>query len=108
MAQEVSIEEWRAHLADLKSATEVVRKQSKSISETMASIDSKMNEIADDWSSPAHGSFDDVKKWFHTVEHELETLLDDIVNRMDTSHRNYLDAESTNLNNLGDGNPTGV
>lgn len=108
MAQEVTIEEWRAHLADLKDATDVVRRQSTSISTTMASIDSKMNDIASDWSSPAHGSFDDVKKWFHTVQHELETLLEDIVNRMDTSYRNYLDAERANLGNLDDGTTKGV
>ncbi|MEK8146539.1 hypothetical protein NKH18_50570 [Streptomyces sp. M10(2022)] len=103
MTQELTTEEWLAELAELKEVTEAVRVQSSSISESMTSIESRMEDIATHWSSPAYGTFDEISTWFRTVQRDLDALLKDIVKRMETSYRNYHDAELTNLDNLGDG-----
>ncbi|WP_328356097.1 hypothetical protein OG800_16065 [Streptomyces sp. NBC_00445] len=105
MADQPTMEEWRAELAALKEATQVVRREHTTISGTMTTIESMMNEIATHWSSPSYGTFDQIKTWFNKTERDLEALLDDIASRMDTSYWNYHDAESKNFDNVSDGQP---
>ncbi|WP_157874247.1 hypothetical protein [Streptomyces sp. AcH 505] len=107
MAEDPSMAQWRADLEALKDATDVVRREHTSISENMASIDAKMNEVGDHWSSPAYGSFEGITTWFHTCQHDLEDLLADIVDRMSTSYQNYHNAEGANYDNLDGGPPHG-
>jgi uncharacterized protein YukE len=103
MAEEPTEKDWLADLAALKDAIGLVQKESTSISAHMASIDAKMKEVGDSWSSPSYGSFDHITAWFHRSQHDLEALLKDIVHRMNTSYTNYHDAEHANHDNLSDG-----
>ncbi|WP_409055173.1 WXG100 family type VII secretion target [Streptomyces sp. SYP-A7185] len=103
MAEDPGMTQWRADLAALKEAIGVVERESTSISETMAAIDSKSNDISTHWNSPSYGTFDEIKTWFQTSQHDLEALLKDIVHRMHTSYTNYHNAENANYDNVSDG-----
>ncbi|KOG87535.1 WXG100 family type VII secretion target [Streptomyces varsoviensis] len=103
MADQPTPEEWRADLQALKDAIQLVRRESKTISEHMSSIDTKMGKIGSHWSSPSYHSFDAIKKWFQKGQHDLESMLNDIINRMETSYTNYHNAENANVKNLHDG-----
>lgn len=102
---EPNMDEWRAHLAALKEAIGTVQRESAEITSDMASIDSKMTDISLSWNSPSYGSFDDIKAWFQTCQHDLEALLDDILVRMNSTYSNYYNAEYTNYGNVTDGQP---
>ncbi|WP_394427739.1 WXG100 family type VII secretion target [Streptomyces sp. SGAir0957] len=103
MAEEVTVEEWRAYLEDMQTAIHTVQREATTINAKMASIDTKMNDLATHWSSPAYLTFDEMKTWFHKSQHDLADLLDDILHRLRTSYQNYHDAEQANLGNLNDG-----
>lgn len=103
MADEVTVDEWRAYLEDMKAAIDVVQREATTINGKMGQIDTKMNELGTHWSSPAYSSFDDIKTWFHKSQHDLADLLDDILLRLRTSYQNYHDAEKANFGNISDG-----
>ncbi|WP_406002913.1 hypothetical protein [Streptomyces sp. NBC_00829] len=103
MAEQLTPDEWRAHLAALNDAIGSVKREAASITATMASIDAKMNEIGTHWATPSYSTFDEIKTWFHTAQHDLEYLLEDIIHRMTTSYWNYHKAEAANFGNLDDG-----
>ncbi|MER6252751.1 hypothetical protein ABT224_15460 [Streptomyces sp. NPDC001584] len=103
MTEQLTVDEWRAHLAALHEAIGAVKREAMSINESMASIDSRMNDIGTHWSTPSYATFDEIKTWFHTAQHDLENLLEDILHRMTTSYWNYHHAETANYANLGDG-----
>lgn len=102
---EPNMDEWLAHLAALKEAIGTVQNESAAITSDMESIDSKMNEISMSWNSPSYGTFDDIKSWFQTCQHDLEALLEDILVRMNNTYSNYYDAENANYGNVTDGQP---
>ncbi|RDD83930.1 hypothetical protein DVZ84_37970 [Streptomyces parvulus] len=101
------MDEWLANLEALKEAIGVVEREALEIETGMASIEGKMNEIAASWSSPAYGTFDEIKSWFHTCQRDLEALMLDIIDRMNTTYSNYHNAEGTNYNNITDGQSGG-
>ncbi|MET8678633.1 hypothetical protein ABZW18_13900 [Streptomyces sp. NPDC004647] len=103
MAEQPTLEQWLADLAALNHAIGAVKREAASITATMASIDSKMNEVGTHWASPSYSTFDEIKTWFHTAQHDLENLLEDIISRMTTSYWNYHNAETANLGNISDG-----
>lgn len=107
MAGDYTLEEWRADLAALKDAIGAVSRERDSITETMSSIDTKMDSVATHWNSPSYGTFDEIDTWFTTVQTDLANLLDDIVHRMNTSYTNYRNAEAANFSNVSDGGSNG-
>ncbi len=107
MADQPTPEEWRADLQALKDAIAVVKREKSSISTNMSSIDTKMSTISTHWSSPSYHSYDAMKTWFQKGQHDLESMLSDIVKRMETSYTNYHNAETANVKNLQDGGSGG-
>jgi WXG100 family type VII secretion target len=103
MAEEPTPDEWRAYLADMKTVISTVEREATTIKTNMGSIDTKMDELATHWSSPAYLTFDEMKTWFHKSQHDLADLLDDILHRLHTSYQNYHDAEQANYGNISDG-----
>lgn len=104
---EPSMDEWLANLAALKEAIDAVGRESVAITTDMASIAARMNDIGTSWSSPSYATFDDIKSWFQTSQHDLEALMEDILHRMNTTYSNYHNAEATNYANVTDGQPDG-
>ncbi|WP_326615432.1 hypothetical protein OG949_41650 (plasmid) [Streptomyces scopuliridis] len=104
---EPSTQDWLANLAALKEAIGAVGRESAAITTDMASIATKMNDIGTSWSSPSYATFDDIKSWFQTSQHDLEALMEDILRRMNTTYSNYHNAEGTNYDNVNDGQPDG-
>lgn len=103
MAEQPTLKEWLADLEALHDAIGKVKSEAVTINTTMGSIDSRMNEIGTHWKTPAYHTFDEIKTWFHTAQHDLEHLLEDIISRMTTSYANYHHAETANYGNLRDG-----
>jgi Proteins of 100 residues with WXG len=70
------------------------------IEDQLSQIDRKMSSLSEDWNSPSFSTIDEMKTWFTKVSARLNDLLQEIVNRLDISYRNYHQAESANLSNL--------
>ncbi|MGW4734922.1 WXG100 family type VII secretion target [Streptomyces shenzhenensis] len=104
---EQSTQDWLANLAALKEAIGAVGREAAEITTGMASIAAKMNDIGTSWNSPSYATFDDIKSWFLTCQHDLEALMEDILRRMNTTYSNYHNAEGTNYSNVTDGQSDG-
>lgn len=55
------------------------------------------------WSSPAGNTFNDVATQVTNVMSTLQQLLGDMVTRMRQTYDNYVQAETTNVNNVSQG-----
>ena len=77
-----------------------VRAEKDAINTSLAGVRTTANGLAGSWKSPAHGSYDEVQRWFDTTSADLMRLLDDILVRMRASYDNYKDAEGTNVQNM--------
>lgn len=91
---------FKADLGQLATAIGTVKEESEEIKLAMFLVRAKMFNLADVWKSPAHLSFEPVQERFTKVWAELSEILDETVNRMQTSYDNYLRAEDANLGNL--------
>ncbi|MER8059724.1 MULTISPECIES: WXG100 family type VII secretion target [unclassified Streptomyces] len=102
MAEEVTFEEFKADLAELRDTLGYVRTSSEHVNELMNHIDTAMKGVGADWKSPAFGTFDEITTWFHHCQNDLRNLLADIVIKMQTSYDNYHAIEQQNERNLHD------
>ncbi|WP_043254172.1 WXG100 family type VII secretion target [Streptomyces sp. Tu6071] len=100
MAEEITFEEFKADLAELRDTLGYVRTSSQHVNELMDDIDTAMKSVGDDWHSPAFGTFDEITNWFHRCQEDLRKVLADIITKMQTSYDNYHAAEEKNERNL--------
>lgn len=70
------------------------------ISNDFTQIQSELTKVANAWSSPAGQSYSDVQDALNSDINNLESLLAEIVKRMNQTYANYQNAEQTNSNNL--------
>jgi uncharacterized protein YukE len=97
-------EAWAVDLPELLNAIAAVRREKETISGILAQIKSKMEwDIGYSWTSPAHDSFEPIRRWFLNATTDLMDILDEMISRMKTSYDNYLQAEETSLKNLTPG-----
>ncbi|MCX4768732.1 hypothetical protein OG322_04720 [Streptomyces sp. NBC_01260] len=107
MAEEITFEEFKADLAELRETLGYVRRGSGRVTELMQEIDHAMKGVGEHWNTPAYGTFDEIESWFHKCQHDLERVLADIVVKMQTSYDNYHAAEEQNEKNLHGGGSHG-
>ncbi|MCS0603529.1 hypothetical protein NX794_20260 [Streptomyces sp. LP11] len=102
MAEEITFEEFKADLAELRDTLGYVRTSSRHVNELMDGIDAAMKGVGADWNTPAYGTFDEVEAWFHRCQNDLRNILADIIVKMQTSYDNYHAAEEQNERNVHD------
>lgn len=87
-------------LGMLSAAITGVSTEKTNIGGSLDGIRLKMNGLSESWSSPAFGSFEEVRAWFDKASTDVMDLLGDLIVRMETSYGNYAEAEGTNVGNL--------
>jgi len=98
--QTMTIGEFRADLGELHHALGVVRAQHAVISSELTVIKEEFKKCKDSWNTPSAVSFDVMQNWLTTASDDLNTLLDDVVARMQLAYNNYEAAEVSNVKNL--------
>lgn len=94
-----TFDEFKVDLKQLHSAIGSVRREHSAISAAMSAVGSEFNAVKDSWGTPSTASYDDVQAWFVRASNDLENLLDDMSNRLQTAYDNYKQAEETNVGN---------
>ncbi|MFC5204630.1 WXG100 family type VII secretion target [Streptomyces kaempferi] len=97
----MSWDEFLVALGDLRGATGVVQHESEHISDLANQIQTHLNAAHSAWQSPAADTFKSISEWFTDASHELESLLEDMVRRMQAAYDNYAAAEAANTRNVG-------
>jgi hypothetical protein len=92
--------EFKVELNRLHSAIGSVRREHAAISEAMSAIGSEFNAAKEAWRTPSTATFDEVQAWFVRVSNDLEDLLNDMADRMQTAYGNYRRSEQANVQNL--------
>src|SRR4051794_18482302 len=98
MVTYVSAAEWKVDLQQLADAIGTVSAERDAIKLDSDQLKAYFLEIETDWKGPAGNSFITLQTAFNSSMDELTTLLDDIVERMQTVHTNYVEAETDNTN----------
>ncbi|MFJ3756472.1 WXG100 family type VII secretion target [Streptomyces sp. NPDC090080] len=93
--------EFDVALGELRGAIEIVRSESGQISALVNQIQNQFEAAHADWQSPAAGTFRTISAWFMNSSHDLDSLLADMVRRMQIAYDNYVDAENANTRNSG-------
>ncbi|WP_329296210.1 WXG100 family type VII secretion target [Streptomyces sp. NBC_01455] len=97
----MSSDEFQVALGDLRGATGVVRQESEHISGLINQIQAHFEAAHSDWESPAGSTFKTISEWFTESSRDLESLLQDMVRRMQAAYDNYASAETANTRNSG-------
>jgi WXG100 family type VII secretion target len=95
-----TFEEFKVALEQLHNAIGSVRREHTAISDAMSAIGSEFRAVKDAWGTPSTATYDDAQTWFMRVSNDLEDLLNDMANRLQTAYNNYKQAEETNAKNL--------
>jgi uncharacterized protein YukE len=95
-----TFEEFKVDLKQLHNAIGSVRREHTAITDAMSAVGTEFGAVETAWGTPATTTFDDVQSWFVKVSKDLEDLLDDMVNRLQTAYNNYKHTEETNTQNL--------
>jgi YD repeat-containing protein len=98
---------WAVDLPALANAAFRTGVEQQLIENAARSLKAAFTSIEGIWSGPAAESLPPLANAFQTVTDQLVALLGDAVNRMKTSYQNYVQAETTNTNNLQPGSGTG-
>ena len=91
---------FRVDLATLSAAITSVSSERTNVTDSLEEIRLKMNGLSASWNSPSYQSFEEVSEWFDSASTKVESLLDDLITRMRTSHDNYSSAEGASTDNL--------
>jgi WXG100 family type VII secretion target len=105
-----TFEEFKVDLRQLQNAIGSVRREHSTISDAMSAIGNEFGAVKEAWETPSTATYDDVQAWFLRVSNDLEDLLDDMTNRLQTAYNNYKHVEETNTKNVtphGDHNSGG-
>jgi uncharacterized protein YukE len=94
-----TFEEFKVDLRQLHDAIGSVRREHSAISDAMSAIGSEFGAVKEAWGTPSTATYDDVQAWFVRVSDDLEDLLDDMANRLQTAYNNYKHSEETNVKN---------
>jgi YD repeat-containing protein len=98
---------WAVDLPALAHAAFRVGVEQQLIENAARSLKAAFTSVEGMWSGPAAESLPPLANAFQTVTDQLVALLGDAVNRMKTAYQNYVQAETTNTNNLQPGSGTG-
>ncbi len=91
---------WKVDLPVFLDAIGFVETYSFLIALATAEIQAQYSAIESAWSSPGGSSFHGIAAAVNTGIDYLNTMLTDIVQRMQTSYQNYLNTENTNAQNV--------
>jgi uncharacterized protein YukE len=94
-----TFDEFKVDLKQLHDAIGSVRREHTAISTAMSAVGSEFSAVKDAWGTPSTASYDDVQAWFIKASGDLEDLLHDMTNRLQTAYENYKHAEETNVQN---------
>lgn len=97
---ELTWSEFKVDLAQMRDAIGSVRRESDLIYGYMGQISAEFKGVKAAWVSPAELSFDDVQTWFTKASDDLHHLLEEMINRLQTSYDNYYATELANSQNL--------
>jgi uncharacterized protein YukE len=95
-----TFEEFKVDLRQLHDAIGSVRREHGAISDAMSAVGTEFAAVKTSWGTPSTATYDDVQAWFVRVSGDLEDLLDDMTNRMQTAYNNYKHIEETNTRNV--------
>ncbi|MCO6004188.1 WXG100 family type VII secretion target [Actinoallomurus purpureus] len=95
-----TFEEFKVDLAQLHNAIGIVRREHAAISEAMSATGREFRAVKDAWGTPSAATYDEMQAWFVRVSNDLEDLLNDMANRLQTAYNNYLHSEAANAKNL--------
>ncbi|MFI8006973.1 WXG100 family type VII secretion target [Streptomyces sp. NBC_00178] len=93
--------EFKVALSELRAALGLVRAESGHVSDLIKQIERNFNEAHAYWQSPSASTFERTSTWFTTASRELEALLAEMAQRMQTAYDNYVAAERANTHNTG-------
>jgi WXG100 family type VII secretion target len=94
-----TFEEFKVDLQQLHNAIGSVRREHTAIRDAMSAIGNEFGAVKEAWGTPSTATYDDVQAWFMKVSNDLEDLLNDMANRLQTAYNNYKHAEETNVKN---------
>ncbi|MCO6005341.1 WXG100 family type VII secretion target [Actinoallomurus purpureus] len=95
-----SSSEFKVDLGQLHDAIGIVKKQHDVISAELDNVASEFNGCRESWNTPSTASFDDVSTWFTNVSTDVNSVLAEMVSRMQAAYDNYTSAEEANVSNL--------
>jgi uncharacterized protein YukE len=95
-----TFEEFKVDLQQMHSAIGSVRREHTAIRDAMSAIGAEFSAVKEAWDTPQTPSYDDTQAWFVRVAEDLEDLLNDMANRLQTAYNNYKHSEETNVKNL--------
>jgi YD repeat-containing protein len=99
---------WAVDLPALAHAAFRVGVEQQLIENAARSLYAAFTSVEGVWSGPAAESLPPLANAFQGVTDQLVALLGDAVNRMKTAYHNYVQAETTNTNNLQPGSGYGA
>jgi uncharacterized protein YukE len=91
---------WAIDLQKMADAITTVKTKSGSIDGHVTAITGEYTKVSAKWSSPAGETFADVTKKASTAMTDMQTMLTDMVSRMQLSHDNYYNTEVLNTKNV--------
>jgi uncharacterized protein YukE len=96
----MSIADFKVNLADLKAATEIVSDKAKAIRQLSHMITERLQGVERAWISPAGGTFTELQIAATADMEMLNSVLDEMVRKMNIAHDNYELAEQNNTHNV--------
>jgi uncharacterized protein YukE len=96
----ITLSELKVDLDDLEGAIGIVQTHADIINDSCSNIAAALHSVPGDWITPAGNIFDSVTQMCTTQMNTLTGLLGEMVQRMRTSHQNYLNMEQANVKNL--------
>jgi uncharacterized protein YukE len=96
----MTLGEFKVALDDLHNAAIEIGIKKKSIMDSMDGIRTCFAAFEEDWHAPAQVTFHEVQQWFDRGYRHLDSILGDIIARLQKAYDNYHDAEIANVVNL--------
>ena len=92
--------EFKVDMAQFAQAITTVSQDRDTIEADITQLKALFTQVEQAWISPSGATFIAVQDKFNSAVDELSTLLNQMIQRMQTTYNNYLVAETKNYNNL--------
>lgn len=93
--------EFHVALGELRHAIGAVRGETEHISGLIGQVETRFESAQTYWQSPAASTAEVMTSWFAKASRELEGILREMAERMQTAYDNYASAEQANTKNSG-------
>ncbi|MFF9490437.1 WXG100 family type VII secretion target [Streptomyces sp. NPDC018964] len=98
---DISPGEFTVALGELRSAIGTLRRENEHVSNLISQIQGHFEAAQNFWKSPSSASFETMAEWFTRSSRDLEEILAEAAQRMQTAYDNYVQAEHSNTRNVG-------